>query len=172
MAPQFGLRREAQKCQFHERKWEQPKVPSSTHGDVHSSDAQGRWRNLKDLVPSTLCHEQTPWCIRYPVAIMADRVDRGIVEQSHLSENIQRPCRLANQAEGRRAVSQDSRTGGLLQGLLAHSQVLLETLWIQEVDPAVVPAVARHLMTGFVDCPYQPGVGLSDLAHNEECGLV
>src|SRR5271166_3290014 len=160
----------AQECQFHERKWEQPKVPSSAHGDVHSSDAQGRRRDLKDLVPSTLCHERTPWCIPYPVAIMADWVDRGIVEQSHLPENIQGPRRLAHQAEGRRAVSQDRSTRGLLQGLLAHSQVLLETLWIQEVDPAVVPAVARHLMTGFVDCPYQPGVGPSDLAHNEECG--
>ena len=101
---------------------------------------------------------------------MVHGIDGRVVEQADLRQDIQRPGRLLDKAERGRPVSHDRRAAGLLEGVLALSHVFPERFRSHGMNTAVIPSVARHLVSRLVDGANQPRLIMGDLADDEERG--
>ena len=117
-----------------------------------------------------LCQKRPSRCVRDAIAIMVHGIDGRVVEQADLRQDIKCPGRLLDKAERGRPVPNDRSAAGLLEGVLALAHVFPERFRGHDVNAAVVPTVARHLMSRLVDGANQLGVIMGDLADDEERG--
>ena len=116
------------------------------------------------------CARKGAGCLVYAVAIMSDRINRRVIKQPCLDEDVDRPRCLADDAEGRRTIARDWLAGNLLQLVLTSTQVFQERRWGEAMHPFMVPSVAGNFVTGTMDFPNQPRLS-RDIADHEERSL-
>src|SRR5947209_9708582 len=90
---------------LHQEQREEAKVAATTHRQFQPEQVEPDRRQFEDLMPKTNRTEWPARGVRDPVAIMAHRVDRRIIAQAVLGENIEGPRRLADNAERRRSIA-------------------------------------------------------------------
>src|SRR5262245_48194039 len=103
---------------------------------------------------------------------MPHRIDRRVVAEAVLGEDIEGPCSLADDAERRRPVADDRLANDLLQGVLALANVVVELGRRQVVNALMVPAVAGDLVASEADGADEIGLLASELADKEEGGAL
>jgi len=78
----------------------------------------------------------------YSVSIMTNGKDAGIVSESQVHENLERPQGAGDNGISGGPVSIDSQSGDLLDYVLCALGVLAELLWIELVNQAVPVGMA------------------------------
>src|SRR5262249_11004977 len=150
---------------------EQAKIAAAAHRQLGAEYLQRGRRYLEQLVAGPLDAKGTARRLGDAIAIMPNRIDGRIVEETHFRQDIDGPGRVPHDAERRCPVADDRFADHLLQSILTLAQILAERVGGQVMQALVIPAMTGDLVSRAMDGANQFRVVLCNLSHEKERGV-